>query len=70
MYTEDGGEIVNPIEGDSQCPTCGSVVMSDEITLPKTSMGEEYVLGFVCGIIGALACAIVLILAGAIQLSV
>ena len=37
--------------GDSQCPTCGSVVMSDEIKLPN-----EFVIGLIHGAIGAIAC--------------
>lgn len=52
--------------GDSQCPTCGSVVMSSEITLPSEFAGYSF--GFLWGAIGALACVILLFATGAIQL--
>ena len=68
MYTEDSGEIVDSTEGDSQCPTCGSVVMADDITLP--SAFREYITGFLCGITGALACVAVLYFGGCIQFAV
>jgi hypothetical protein len=50
----------NSEPGDSQCPTCGSVVMADEITLPGTL--QEYAIGFLYGAIGALACVVTLAL--------
>jgi hypothetical protein len=52
--------------GDSQCPTCGSVVMSSEITLPSEFAGYSF--GFLWGVIGALACVILLFIGGAIKL--
>lgn len=54
------------IEGDSQCPTCGSVVMSDEITSPPSDL-RAYSFGFLCGVIGAIACTAVLWIGGCIQ---
>jgi len=56
------------IDGDSQCPTCGSVVMSDEIELPSSL--NAYSFGFLCGVIGALGCATVLWIGGCIQFAV
>jgi hypothetical protein len=54
------------VPGDSQCPTCGSVVMSDEITVPSTL--REFVVGFLWGAGGALVCLIVLFATGVIQI--
>ena len=51
---------------DSQCPTCGSVVMASEITLPSDFQG--YTFGFLCGVIGTLlAGTVVLFVTGVIQ---
>lgn len=52
-------------KGDSQCPTCGSTVMPDEIELPSSL--SAYSVGFFCGIIGALGCVAVLWIGGVVQ---
>jgi len=54
----------NGVPGDSQCPTCGSVVMSDEITLPSTF--QEYTVGFICGAAGTTVICLMALFAGGV----
>lgn len=67
MHLIDSGEIVDSTEGDSQCPTCGRVVMADEIE--KSNGLAPYALGFMCGVIGAVSCVTVLFLTDIVRLS-
>jgi len=67
MHASDGGEVVDSTEGDSQCPTCGSVVMASDIEEPNSF--RPYVIGFLCGIVGPATCLAVLFIADAVQFS-